>query len=200
MKRSPGFSLIEVIIAMGVFVVIMLAANALQADIFRITSTTRGSFGIQDEVRRAFRLMSQEIRTTSPSSLGAYPLVTVTPTTFTFFADSNGDGVKERVRYFVNGGSLQRGIITPTGSPLVYVVANEQVTTIVHSLYNGATPVFSYYDTSYDGATTPLASPVNLLVVRLVKVTIITDPNPVVPPVARMMTTQISLRNLKDNL
>lgn len=200
MKRASGFSLVEIIIAMGILLFVTLAANALQADIFRITKTTQTSFGIQDEVRRALRLVSAEVRTTSPSSLGAYPVVTVSPTTFTFYADTNGNGIKERVRYFVNGSALQRGVITPTGNPLVYNAANEKVTTLVHSLYNGATPVFSYYNTNYDGMTAPLTDPVDLLVVRLVKITIVTDPNPIVPPIQRTMTTQVSLRNLKDNL
>jgi len=200
MKRSRGFSLVEVVVAMGIFTVVMLAASSLQSDLFRITSTTRSGFGIQDEVRQTFRSMSSGIRTISPSSLGAYPLVAVLPTTFTFYADTSGDGLKEKIRFFVNGSSLQRGVITPTGNPLVYNAANEKITTMVHSLYNGATPVFTYYNTNYDGTTAPLTDPVDLLAVRLVKVTIVTDPNPVVPPVQRTMTTQISLRNLKDNL
>ena len=65
---------------------------------------------------------------------------------------------------------------------------------------NEATPIFDYYDTNYDGTTAPLAQPVSAIAVRLVKITLIIDKNSLRPPAPITMTTQVSMRNLKDNL
>jgi len=136
----------------------------------------------------------------SPSSLGSYPIEIAADNTLVFFTDINDDGLKERVRYFVQGTTLKKGVISPTGSPLAYVSANETFTELVHNLRNGSTPVFTYYDTNYNGTTSPLTQPVDISFIRLIKVNMIVDVDPNRSPVPVTVTTQISVRNLKDNL
>jgi len=70
----------------------------------------------------------------------------------------------------------------------------------VHGVVNGSTPVFTYYNSSYNGNTPPLTLPVSILDVRLIKISIITDDDPSKPPSPINVTTQVSFRNLKDNL
>ena len=102
------------------------------------------------------------------------------------------------MRYFLNGTSLQRGIVIPSGSPLGYT-NSETITTLLTNITN-TTTIFNYYDTSYDGTTASLTIPVDVSVIRLVKITLTVDNNTNLPPPAVTFTTQVSLRNLKDNL
>src|SRR3989344_4644245 len=119
-------------------------------------------------------------------------------TAFTFYSDIDDDGLKEKVRYFLNGPLLQKGVIKPTGSPLSYNPASEKITTLIPNVTNAT--IFTYYDENYDGAGAELTSPINIPVVRLVKITITIDKDPNRAPVTTIFSTQVSIRNLKDNL
>jgi len=132
--------------------------------------------------------------------LGSYPIETAGITAFTFFSDINSDGLKERIRYFLSGTTLMKGVIVPLGSPLQYLSNTEVLTEIVHNVRNGSTPIFTYYDSSYNGSTSPLSQPVSILSVRLVMITLILEGDPNRQPAPITVTTEVSIRNLKDNL
>ena len=138
-------------------------------------------------------------RSTLPSSLGSYAIDSASSTAFIYYADLNGDGLKEKIRYFLSGTTLRQGVIKPSGSPLVYNPANEKIADMIHGIVKNSGPIFTYYDTNYDGTTAPLATPVNLLNIRLVKITVKVDVDPRKPPGPAQFTTQVSIRNLKDN-
>lgn len=198
---TKGFSLIEVLVGVFVFSLIMIAITSLGRNIFYFNSVSQGGLNAEQEGRKVLRPMINEIRSASPSSLGAYPLAQVGTSTFMFYADINNDALKDRVRYFLVGTTLKKGVIKPTGNPLSYVAGNEVVTEVIHNVRNGtSTPLFSYYNSSYAGTSTPLVQPVTPSTVRLVKVEIIIDSDPNRPPAPVRVTSQVSLRNIKDNL
>jgi prepilin-type N-terminal cleavage/methylation domain-containing protein len=200
-KYNPksGFTIIEVLVSIFILTLIGLAVSSFFKDIFSFNRIISGSLTAQDEARRALKTMSAEIRTASPSSLGAYPLVQTATSSFAFYSNIDSDSFKERVRYFLEGVTLKKGIIKPSGSPLTYNPANEIITELIHDVANSATSTFNYYDTVYDGTTQPLTEPINISVVRLVKITIVIDKDSTQPPGPMTLTTQINMRNLKDN-
>jgi hypothetical protein len=63
-------------------------------------------------------------------------------------------------------------------------------------------PIFEYFDSSYDGsATAPaLIFPVTPINIRLVRITVKIDSDPLQSPDEFIVTTQVSVRNAKDNL
>lgn len=199
-NSKSGFSAIEVLVGMFVLTLIGLAVYSFQKDIFSFNRIISGSLTAQDEARRALKSMSAEIRAASPSSLGAYAVTQTTTSSFTFYSNIDGDSFKERVRYFLDGTTLKKGVIKPSGSPLTYNSANETISELIHDVANAAAPIFSYYDANYDGMTQPLTEPIDISAVRLVKITVVIDRNPQAPPGTLTLTTQISMRNLKDNL
>ena len=199
-QNSIGFSIIELIIGLSILGLIAFAIWIFQKDIFSLNNTISGDITAQDDVRRAFKTVTSEIRSASSSSIGAYPIDSATLTSFIFYSDINDDGIKERIRYFLNGTILKKGILKPSGNPLAYNPANETISEIVHDVANGATPIFNYYDTNYDGFTPSLTSPINVLAIRLIKITLIVDHDPSKLPSPITFTTQASIRNLKDNL
>lgn len=199
-KYSVGFTLIEALIGVALSVLVGGGVWAAQRQAFGTQALVRDALSAQTEARRALKDMTMLMREISSASDGSYALSQTVENSFVFYADSNGDGLKERVRYFLDGATLKKGTITPVGSPSLYDPAQEIVREIVHDVSNGTQPVFQYYDTSYNGSTPPLAFPVSVESVRLVKVTLIIDRNAQKLPEPFTLSTQITLRNLKDNL
>lgn len=199
-KKQSGFSVIEVLVSIFILTLVGFAVYAFQNDVFSLNRILSDSLTAQDEARRSLKTMSAEIRTTSPSSLGAYALEQTATSSLVFYSNIDGDSFKERVRYFLDGTTLKKGVIKPSGNPLTYNPANEIVAELIHDIANATTSIFSYYDETYDGTTQPLAEPINKNLVRLVKITIMIDKNPQTPPPPLVLTTQVTMRNLKDNL
>ncbi len=196
---KKGFTLIETLIAISILVLIVGVLSTLAVNIFKYNSFISTSLNTAEANREALKKMTAEIRSASTSSNGSYPIETATAYTFSFFGDINNDGLKERVRYFISGTTLKKGILKPTGSPSTYNTANETTSIFVKNIIN-TNSIFAYYDKNYDGTSAPLSSPVNVNLIRLIKITLTTDENVNREPGPDTITTQISIRNLKDNL
>ena len=197
---KSGFTIIEILVSIFILTLIGLAVSSFAKDIFSLNRITSESLTAQNEARRALKTMSAEIRTASPSSLGAYALAQSATSSFTFYSNIDGDSFKERVRYFLDGTTLKKGVIKPIGTPLTYSPANEVISELIPGVANATTSIFSYYDKNYDGTAQALIEPIDIATVRLVKITIVVDKDPQTPPSPMTLTTQISIRNLKDNL
>lgn len=200
-NSQRGFSLAEVIISVAVGGAILIAIFNFSNSIFLFNSTSQENLSAQSEGRRVLKTIAKELRSTSPSSLGSYPISQAGTSSITFFSNIDNDSHKEQVRYFLQNGSLKKGVINPSGTPLVYNSANESVVTLISNVRNSASsPVFQYFDSAYSGTSTPLSSPVPVTSVRFIKVTVEIDkyPNRSLGPI--VVTSQVFLRNLKDNL
>lgn len=190
----------ELLVTMAIFLLIMGIVGKFAKDIFNYEDIFSSGLTAYDEARKVLQPIASEIRSASSSSLGSYPIETTGTNNFIFFTDINNDGLKERIRYYLSGTTLMRGVISPSGSPLQYLSGNETTTEIVHGVRNGSTAIFTYYDTNYSGSSSPLSAPISVFNVRLVKITLIIDDNLNKPPTAVTVTTQVTIRNLKDNL
>ena len=199
-KKQKGFTLIETLVAVFIFSIIVVAIGTFQKDVFSLNYILQTGLKNQNEAKKILRPFANEARSASQSNLGAFPLATVATTTFAFYSDIDNDGLKEKVRYFLEGTTFKKGVVKPTGNPLVYNDNNESIVRVVHDVVNVS--IFSYYDESYDGtaSSTPLVQPVTPSDVRLVQVEIVIDSDPNKPPAPLSVTTQVSIRNLKDNL
>jgi prepilin-type N-terminal cleavage/methylation domain-containing protein len=198
--KNKGFTLTEIIVVVAISSVIFLAVFSFGNDIFSFNSEAQKNLSAQSDGRRVLKNMVKELRSTSPSSLGSYPIALASPTALTFFSNIDDDDYKEQIRYFLDGRELKRGVTKPSGTPLAYNPGNEQVMILVRDINNGAAPIFDYFDSNYAGTTTPLTQPVQVTKIRLVRMTlkIERDPNKSSGPV--MVESQVFLRNLKDNL
>lgn len=192
--------MVEIVVVIAISSAIFLAVFSFSTSIFSFNSNAQKNLSAQSDGRRVLKSMVRELRSASPSSLGSYTISLASSTAITFFSDIDNDTYKEQVRYFLSGRELKRGVIKPSGSPLSYNPANEQISTLMGDINNEASPIFEYFDSSYTGTTTPLTHPVQVVKVRLVRMTvkIEKDPNRSLGPV--IVTSQVFLRNLKDNL
>jgi type II secretory pathway pseudopilin PulG len=200
--NKKGFSLIETLIATAIGIMIFLVVFNFGNGIFSFNSNAQKNLSAQTDARRVLKSMVKELRSASPSSLGSYTISYASTTGITFFSNIDSDTYKEQIRYFLSGKDLKRGVIEPSGSPLTYNPANEQISTLVTDINNGVSPIFEYFDSSYTGTSTPLVQPVQITQIRLVRITLKiekdTNPGKSLGPV--IVTSQVFLRNLKDNL
>jgi len=199
-QNKSGFALVEMLVAVFVLSLIVALAAGFQSDIFSLNRFIQTGLQNQSEAKKLVRPFANEVRSSTPSSLGAYPIAAASETSFSFYSDIDGDGLKERIRYFLDGTDFKKGTIKPTGSPLTYNSANENIIKVIHDI--APENIFSYYDSGYDGtsSSTPLSFPVTLADIRLIKVVLTIDSDPNNPPEGFDVTTQVSIRNLKDNL
>lgn len=199
-KKNKGFSLIETMFAVAIFSLIIAMIGAFQADIISFNSIIQTGLRNQGEAKNIIRPFSNEVRGALPSSQGAYALATVDETTFTFFTDIDDDSLVERIRYFLDGTDFKKGIIKPDPVTYEYDENTEEIIEVIHDVVNGT--IFYYYDSSYDGSasSTPLSHPVTPSDVRMIKIVMIIDDDPNKAPAPITVSTQVSIRNLKDNL
>lgn len=201
LKNIKGFTLVETLISIAIIVIIGFAISSFERDIFFLNNSLQTNLSAQIDARRVLRTIIRELRSASPSSLGSYTINQAGTSTLVFYTNVDTDTLKERVRYFLEGDELRRGVIKPTGSPLTYNSANESVEVLVHDVVNSSTtPIFDYFDSYFTGTSSPLIQPVDTLSVRLVRVTVIIDKDSNRPPGAITVTSMGTLRNLKDNL
>lgn len=199
-NSKKGLTLIETVVAVSIFSFIVVALGAFQRDVFYFSDVLQIGLNNVTEARKVLRPFVGEVRGAQPSNLGASAIESATQKSFIFYTDSDADGLKERVRYFVEEDTFKKGVIVPTGNPFVYNQSEEKIVNVVNDVINEQTN-FSYYDSNYNGtAETPaLSFPVSPSDVRLVKIDLTIDSNPDRAPSLLTITTQATVRNLKDN-
>jgi len=200
MSLKKGFSIIELIIALSIVSIVAVVVGKFTVDVFFLGSVARGSLSVSQDARNLLRVMAREIRAAAPSANGAFPLATVASSSISFFSDIDGDGQRDLVRYYLASSTLMKGVTTPTGSPLVYSTSTESTFTVMSDVRNASTSVFTYFDNTYAGTSSALTFPVSIQSVRLVRIDLILDANADRAPETKTFTTQVSVRNLKDNL
>jgi prepilin-type N-terminal cleavage/methylation domain-containing protein len=197
--KKGGFTLIETVLALAIFGMIVVVMGAFARDVFFFNDVLQTGITNTGEARKVLRPFTSEVRRAQASNRGAYAIHEAATSSFSFYTDTDSDGVRERVRYFLDGDSFKKGIITPSGSPLEYTEDDERIIKVIRDVVSTSS-IFSYYDTDYYGSTSPaLAHPVTLSDIRLVKIDLTVDANPNRAPSLLTITTQATLRNLKDN-
>jgi prepilin-type N-terminal cleavage/methylation domain-containing protein len=189
-RESRGMTLIEILIVMAIAVAIVLIVSIFQS-----------SLQIQQNARKILRPLAEEIRSATISNIGAFPISMASSTQISFYSDIDNDGLKEKVRYFLENDEFKKGIITPKGDPFVYDPEDEEIIGVVGGVVNGEEPIFQYFDDSYNGtsSTTPLSYPIDVTDITLVKTKLIIDLEPDKDPGPVEISTQAMFRNLKDN-
>lgn len=198
--NHKGFTLIEILVAMGIMTLIVSGITGILLYSFKSNKIIWEQLSTQNEGRRVVQDFTKELRTATASSIGAYAIGAAGPQQIIFYSDVDSDGLRERIRYFLDNKTLKKGVIKPAGNPLTYSIANETIVEIAHDIANGANPVFYYYDQNYVGeATNFLSDPVSSTAVRVVKITLDMEEAPYASPAPFHIETEVEVRNLKDN-
>jgi len=198
--EKKGFTLFEVIIGMSIFVILAMGISWVLIVSLRTNDIVWNQLGGQNEARKVLQEVVDTVRRAESSSMGAYTIVSASPTEFIFYANTDTDLLRERVRFWLDGTTLKMGTIKPTGNPLQYNIADEIVKELAHDVVNTeeGTSTFLYYDSTYTGTEDPLLEPVDATLIRLVRVQLEIEHDPDKTPVPLHVESQVSIRSLKE--
>lgn len=192
--NTKGMTLLEVVVFVGLLVFILIGIiGALrftyqgQRFAFEQADATRSArAGIERAVR--------DLREASYADDGAYPIEALTTTSAIFFSDYDNDGKIERIRYFLDGTNLKRGIVDSAGDPPTYSAGTEVVSTISDNVRNEAVgvPLFTYYDST--GAELADLAEVDELAFVLVR--LVVNVHPERAPIDYELRSSAALRNV----
>ncbi len=193
-------SLMEIVVAVAIFTIASLIVAGYITQGYRVNRFAVQQADAIEHTRKAMDAMVREIREATFSEIGNYPVAAAGNAAFTFYSDIDVDTVVERVRYFLDGASFKKGVIEPSGNPLAYPPQNEAVIELSPYVRNGVQPVFYYYDGNYAGTSTPLLTPADPNLVKLLEVRLRLNVNPAEAPEDFILKSFIQIRNLKENL
>ncbi|PIT86539.1 MAG: hypothetical protein COU33_02555 [Candidatus Magasanikbacteria bacterium CG10_big_fil_rev_8_21_14_0_10_43_6] len=202
--NSPNrraFTLVELLISIGIFSLLSMAIAWLLITSLRSNEIIWRQLSTQNDARQVLQEVVDNLRRAEQSDIGSYPIEAASSSGIIFYANIDEDGNRERIRFWLDGTTIKRGIIHPTGEPLTYPVGNESIVEIAHASINTVqgTPLFSYYDTAYTGTEVPLADPLTITDIRVVRVQLELEKNPGQSPVPFHAESVVQIRNLKEN-
>ncbi len=199
MTNERGVTLLELLIAMAITTLAMTLVTYFAIDISNFGIDLGNRLETERELDLTLLTLVAEVRSMGPGANGAYSIETATANTFTFYSDTEGDGSFERIRYFVDGTILKKGVIEPTTLvPPTYPAGSEAISEVVHYLTSPS--IFQYYDEGYPPEIGPLPSPVNISDIRMVTITGTTDKDTTKSPVATTTSVTVTIRNLRGEI
>lgn len=198
--RREGFSLFEIILVAGIAAVFVFVVAGFQTNLNIMQNLTNQELQSRQDVDQTFQIMTTEIRSAGPSSLGAYAIDSAGTSSFAFYSDIDKDGLFERLRYFLGTSTVQKGVIKPAGNPLVYATSSETVTSVVNNVrITSSTKLFNYYDANYTGTQPSMTYPIDVTQIRLVQFSVYVDVNASSAPKASFFSSIVDIRNLRSN-
>lgn len=187
-------TLIEAMVWVSITSMLMLAIVQSVQYFYRTNTYAVEQGAAITSAQRGIEDMIKVMREAAYSSNGAWPVITMASTSFAFYADVDGDPFIEQIRYYLNGNSLMRGIIDPSGDPPVYT-ATEQISHISDYVRNTeqSTVLFKYYNAN----GTLMTDLSRIAEVRFVEATVVVNINPYRLPNQFTLRSTAALRNLK---
>jgi hypothetical protein len=153
-------------------------------------------------VEQTMTRMVRDIREARQGDDGGWPIISAADNELIFFSDVTNDGRADRVRYFIQGTELIRGVIEPTTVPVSYPQANEKIQIIMSNVSLGGKPLFTYYNGYYPVLPTgnPIPTGSRLLNTRLVTIYLRIDLTPNFSSLPFEASASVHIRSMKDNL
>lgn len=200
-SSQSGFTLVELLVAIFGFGLIIWGLIGLMSNIFFSSGQQAGLLSDADQARKLAFQIAKELRNGQTGSNGGYVLDTAGDQQLIFYSNADTDTAVEKIRYYVQGGKLFKGVTEYAGG--TYASSTEKTWTVQNNLANGSGPIFQYYTGAYTGAgnQTPLTQPVNVTAVKMVKINLqIFNKAGAKGTNIYTVTSSSAMRNLKTNL
>lgn len=199
---TRGLTLIEVVITVAVLGLVSVTGLMFINSAYEAQRVIFQEAQAASEARRGLKAMIAEMREARPGDDGSYILQTANDQELAFFSDADRDGQTERIRYYLNGLNLMRGVIPPQATAPTYPQSQEQSAVIAQFVRNGASALFIYYNGDWpaDATNNPLPAPARLSDTKLIHLHLVVDIEPFRAPVNYDLQGDVQIRNLKTNL
>lgn len=203
-RRAPrcgarGMTLIEMLVVIAILAIVSVALGKIFQNFYKVNDFTLQQAQAIDSARKGVFSAMQDLREATYGDDGSYPVGEAATSSVTFYANVDGDATVERVRYYLTGSTLYKGVTEPIGSPPGYVGQTEATTTLARYVVNASTapvtPVFRYFDSSGN----ELTAPINVSQIASVQTTILVDFDPNRSPTIFTLSESATLRNMRSN-
>jgi type II secretory pathway pseudopilin PulG len=198
-KNQFGFTLVETLVAIGVYTILILAITSSITALYKTNSYALGQANEVDNARRGMTQWNRDAKEMTQGEDGTYPVVRIDEHEFGYFSDTDQDTNVEYVEYILASTTLTKYTYNATGTPAVYDFSQpdeEQILSLFVQNINQGTSTFLYFDET--GAALSSTSP--LVDVKYIQAQIIVNIDPFRSPGEFMLRSSIAPRNLKDNL
>ncbi|MBU0619778.1 MAG: type II secretion system protein [Patescibacteria group bacterium] len=193
LKNKHGFSLIELIIVIGIFSTITIVWMSFYIKGLQLFPFILKQSQSVEDAQNSVETMVREIRNTDNGEDGSNNFALASDYTLIFYSDINKDGLTDKIRYFIENEKFKKAVIYPTGWPLEYLPENEEITILAKNIMNTSTPIFYYYD----GDNNILPTQAILTKTKMIKVKMKIDNG---RPENYNLESYVQIRNVKDNL
>ena len=100
-KTTSGFSLLEALFTMGIFVLVTVSVSSFIMQSYKTTLFADEQAEAIEQARRGMTSMVKEIREASPAENGAFPLELADAQNIIFYSDIDSDEEIARVHYYL---------------------------------------------------------------------------------------------------
>lgn len=192
--------MIEVLIVVAIFAGMIFVVAAMRKNISGLEKTVNQQLKTRRDIDATLQTIITDIRSAGLSGSGSYAIESAASTSLVFYSDVDQDGAFERVRYAIGTSTVIRGVVEPTGNPVIYPTSTESVATMVYYVVpSTSTPLFAYYDANYTGSQTALTEPIDITKIRAVSLNLFVDIEPGKSPKPLFFSHTITIRNLRTN-
>ncbi len=191
---SKGFTLVETLVAISVFIVLIISVTTSITYLYRTSFYDIQQTQAINSARRGIDVMVREIREATYADTGAYLIESAQNQSLIFYSDTDRDQNIERIRYFLDGKTLKKGEIEASGTPRQYNPANEKFSILSEYVQNGSQAIFTYFDKDNNQITDLL----KVGDISLVKVNLIINVDPSRPPSDFILISNAQIRNVKE--
>lgn len=193
MKKDDGFTLIEVVVAVAIFTILMLAINYLFVSLYRQQGTSIAMVQRTQTFNVALDTMARELREGNRGENGHYFIETAGENSLVFYSDIDGDDLTEKVTYALVGAEFRKTVAEP-GADALY--GGTPATSIICAeIQNDGVPIFTYYDENYTGAGAAMTLPAPVLEIKLIGVSLTANTAKFNRSYPLHIETKIKLRN-----
>lgn len=193
---TRAFTLIETVVVVGLTGLVGLGLLSMIAFFYRSNAYLLEATSANESASRGITETLTSLRESSYGEDGAYPIAAAATSSVTFYADLDKDAAIERVRFYLSGGILYRGLTEAGGNPPSYAGQPEAITTIATDVKNASsTPAFRYFDE----AGAELTGTIDTARIRTVRTRFDVDINPQRAPNIQVLEGAATLRNLIDS-
>lgn len=195
-KANYGFTLFELMITISIIMAIFVALASVIINFSYLSNFIFVRVGSESEMNDVFSRLTNELRSATASSDGAYVIQSASTSSLVFFSDVIGNSNTERVRYYIDSGALKRGLVVASGTPIVYDTSKETILTLVKNITTASSGIFSYYGAGSDASSTPLSYPIDISKIRVIKINLTVNEIIKGVKIFRKFTTAISPRSI----
>ena len=199
--NKKGITLIEVLVSLAIFTLGLHAAALIFVKIWKANSFILEEGEASMAASKVVNDTVKNLRKIQQADNGEYPIKSGNSFSLVAYSDIDNDDTVERVHYFLEDEKFKLGIAEPSGTPPVYPTNDQQIKTLASYVTNtNSQPVFEYYNELYPGdlSNNPMAVPVSVNNVRLVKVKLVVNIKPISAPDNINIESYAELRNLND--